>query len=75
MVIPSNVKHCDEFWASRGWPAMARWRDPTGGAGGMYTNPNAVSHKLMKFSSGHVALARNAEVQKRIVGKVAELVA
>lgn len=75
MIIPENVKLCDEFWASSGPPARARKKHPGGKGGGMYLNPHSVPYNgPYKYQSGHIPLARNKDVRGRIVDQVKELV-
>lgn len=73
MPIDANVNYVDEFWASFGWPAIARLRSPSGQAGGKFIYPYGTRHKVRKYRSGHIALAGKKEVQDLIVEKVKEI--
>lgn len=76
MVVPENVIEVDEFWASRGIPAMNRRHDPTGGGGGCYRYQPGWSGKLFQkeYAIGHIALASDDRVVDRIVRRVKELI-
>lgn len=73
MVIDGNVAFVDEFWASFGWPSMARLRSPAGSKGGKFVYPYGTHHKIHRFTAGHIAVAARKAVQKRIVDQIREL--
>jgi pimeloyl-ACP methyl ester carboxylesterase len=77
MKIPDNVALIDEFWASSGFPAIARWRDPKGSKGGMYVvRPEMKDrHKVIKVPGGHIPCASDPITVTRIMEKVRGLVA
>lgn len=73
MEVGSNVDFVDEFWASSGFPAMARAADPSGRGGGKYLYPNETPHEIHEYRSGHIALGSNSDVHDIIVSRIAEL--
>lgn len=75
MVVPSNVVKVDEFWAYFGAPAMAR-NDETGNRGGKFIYPEkwGTPHEILKYKTGHIAIASRDDVVKQIVDTVKELV-
>jgi pimeloyl-ACP methyl ester carboxylesterase len=76
MTIPNNVDWVDEFWASSGFPAAARNREPDGSAGGRYVVPAGMEkrHTLAKYPVRHIPLASHPPVVSAIVGRVREIV-
>ena len=70
IIIDKNVDYVDEFWASFGWPAMARLRSSSGKAGGKFTYPYGTENHVRRYASGHIALGSNSKVHNIIVGQV-----
>lgn len=74
MRIPHNVEYVDEFHATRGWPAFARWRGRKGAKGGMYIYPPSVPNTVHTVLGGHVACASDPFTRSTIVEQVKEIV-
>jgi pimeloyl-ACP methyl ester carboxylesterase len=82
MKVPTNVVQCDEFLATRGFPARARRRCermklPVGSLGGQYQYPHPLfppKRYKATYDTGHIALARNSVVVNRIVKQVSNLI-
>lgn len=76
MSVPDNVRFIDEFHATSGWPAGARRRDPSGGAGGMYVYPasrDKDSYSVHIVPGGHIPCASDPKVVSTIVAAVKAL--
>ena len=77
MTVPSNVTYVDEFWSDKwflNFPYAARWRDPSGAAGGKYVYVNNDPlHTVQIIDKGHVATASDPDVIRTIVNHVKEI--
>ena len=72
MKVPENVRFVDEFWASSGWPHMARnsrWIK-----GGKYEYPHGTKHRIFEVDSAHIPLPGHQTVVDRVVLQVGNLV-
>lgn len=67
MKVPWNVNQVSEFWATFGWPALARLRSPSGARGGRYIYPHPTPHIIQTYVTGHIALGSNSKVHEQIV--------
>ena len=70
IIIGKNVEYVDEFWASLGWPAVARLRSSSGARGGKFTYPHGTDNRLRKYTTGHIALGSNSTVHDIIAAHV-----
>lgn len=73
--VPKLTKRTVEFWASQGFPAAARKRDPGGGAGGMYTYLPGADRVIHKFTQAHIALGSDPRVHNIILKEIDEALA
>lgn len=70
--VPKITKRTVEFWASQGFPAAARKRDPHGGDGGMYTYMPGADKVIHKFTQAHIALGSDPRVHNIILNEIGD---
>jgi hypothetical protein len=73
--VPKLTKRTVEFWASQGFPAGARKRDPLGGSGGMYTYMPGADKVVHRFTQAHIALGFDPRVHNIILKEIDDALA
>ena len=76
MLVPTNVRHVDEFWSTKGFLNFPKWarRDPSGKAGGKYVYPKDMSHEIFEVPAGHIATASHKITVERIIDRIARII-
>jgi|688.fasta_scaffold65536_5 hypothetical protein len=75
MAVPENVEEVIEIWATfPSPPAWARFRDRTGGRGGMYQYPHDTPRELKKFAVSHIAVGSYDPAHELILQRAKEII-